>query len=75
MFFPVGPSRSAFGGREPDPSPLTEQKRVHIVRSLAILSGVVHVKTSGETRMTEADQKRGASVCVPVPVLARPIPY
>jgi hypothetical protein len=42
MFFPVGPSRSAFGGREPDLSPLTERKRVDVVQSPARLSGVVH---------------------------------
>jgi hypothetical protein len=44
MCFPVVPSRSVFHGKEPDPSPLSERKRVYIVRSQAMLSGVVHVE-------------------------------
>lgn len=44
MFFPVVPFRSMFYGKEPDPSPLSERKRVYIVRSQAMLSGVIHVE-------------------------------
>ncbi len=56
MFFPVVPSRSVFHGREPDPSPLTERKRVYIVRSSATLSGVVHVEDQDDWNRSREEQ-------------------
>jgi hypothetical protein len=55
--FSGGPSRSAFHGREADPSPLTERKRVDVVRSPATLSGGISRRRPGCLKQVNREEQ------------------